>query len=52
MKIPKRGLMLNKHPIEISHGTEIGINGNKNDITPGLQKVITDKTYKTAKAMI
>ena len=32
-------------------GSEVEINDNKFNITPGLQKAFTDKTYKTAKSM-
>ena len=47
----QRGWMLNNLPIKSSGGTEVEINDNKYNITPGLQKVFTDKTYKTAKSM-
>ena len=39
---PKHGWMLNNHPNNILRGTEIEINGNKYNITPGLQKVFTE----------
>ena len=32
-------------------GTEVEINDNKYNITTGLEKVFTGKTYKTAKSM-
>ena len=32
-------------------GTEVEIDDNKNNITPGLQKVFTDTSYITAKSM-
>ena len=47
----QRGWMLNNLPVKSSGGTEVEINDNKYNITPGLQKVFTDKTYKTAKSM-
>ena len=34
--------MLNNHPINILRGTETKINGNKYNITPGLQRVFTE----------
>ena len=48
---PQRGWMLKNYPIKMLRGTEVEINDNKDNITPGLQKVFTDKTYKTAKSM-
>ena len=48
---PEYGLMLNNHPIKILRGTEVEINGNKYNKTSGLPKVITNKTYETAKSM-
>ena len=48
---PQRGWVLNNHPIKISKGTNIKINENIYNITPGLQKVFTDQTYDTAKSM-
>ena len=47
----QRGWMLNNLPVKSCGGTEVEIKDNKNNITPGLQKVFTDKTYKTAKSM-
>ena len=47
----QRGWMMNNLPVKSSGGTEVEINDNKYNITPGLQKVLTDKTYKTAKPM-
>ena len=46
---PKLGWMWNIYPIKILRGREVEINDNKYNITPGLQKAFTDKTYKTAK---
>ena len=48
---PQRGWTLIIYPIKTLRGTEVEINDNKYNITPGLQKVFTDKTYKTAKSM-
>ena len=48
---PNRGWILNEYPITIIDGTKIEINGNKYNITPGLQKVLTDRKYKTAKSL-
>ena len=48
---PQRGWMLNNYPIKTLRGTEIEINENIYNITPGLQKVFTDTTYGAAKSM-
>ena len=48
---PQRGWMFNDYPIEMSGRTEVEINDNKYNITPGLQKVFTDTTYDAAKSM-
>ena len=48
---PQRGRMLNNYPIETPKGTNIEINENEYNITPGLQKVLTDHTYETTKSM-
>ena len=42
---------MNNLSIRTPGGTEVEINGNKNDTTPCLQKVSTDTKYKTAKSM-
>ena len=47
----QRGWMINNHPIKTSKGTNVEINENKYNISPGLQKVFTDHTYDTAKSM-
>ena len=39
---PKHGWMLNNHPIKISRGTEVEINNNKYNITPGIQNLFTE----------
>ena len=47
----QRGWILNNYPIKTPKGTNIEINENDYNITPGLQKVITDHTYETAKSL-
>ena len=47
----QRGWMLNNHPIKTSKGTSVLINEENYNITPGLQKVLTDHTYDTAKSL-
>ena len=42
----ERGWMANNYPIKPLRGTEVEINGNKFNITPGLQKVFTEKHIK------
>ena len=48
---PQRGWLLNDYPIKMLRGTEVKINENKYKITPGLQKIFTNQSYETAKAM-
>ena len=48
---PQRGCMLNNHPIKTPRGTNVEINENEYNITPGLQKVFTDLSYDTATSM-
>ena len=48
---PQRGWILNNYPIKMLGGTKIEINGYEYDITPGLQKVLTDTKYETAESM-
>ena len=43
--------MLNNHLIKLLRRTEVEIIDKKFNITPGLQKVFTDQSYKTAKSM-
>ena len=38
----EHGWIWNGYPIKISSGTEVENNGKKFDITPGIQKVLTD----------
>ena len=48
---PVSGWILNNFSIGTPGGTKVEISGNKYDITPGLQKVFTDKKCETAKSM-
>ena len=48
---PQRGWMLDNYPTEILTGTEVKINFKENNITPGIQKLLVDSTYDTAKSM-
>ena len=48
---PQRSWMINNHPIKMLQGTKVEINENKYNMTPGLQKVIVDQSYDTAKSM-
>ena len=48
---PLSGWILNIFSIGTPGGTKVEISGNKYDITPGLQKVLIDKKYETAKSM-
>ena len=43
--------MLNDLPVKSSGGTEVEIKNKKYNITPGIQKVFTDKPYDTEKSM-
>ena len=43
--------MLNIRSIKILRGTDVEININKYNITPGFQRVFTDKSYNTIKSM-
>ena len=47
----QQGRVINNHPIKPIRGTEVEINKNKYNITPGIQKVFTDTSYNTAKSM-
>ena len=47
----QRGWVMNNYPIEMLRGTKIKINNKEYNITPGFQKVITDKTFDNAKSM-
>ena len=48
---PQRRWMMNKDPIKMLRGTEVKIINIEYNVTPGIQKVITDKSYNTAKSM-
>ena len=47
----ERGWMWNGYPVEILCGTVVQINDNKFSITPGIQKVLVDSSYKTFKSI-
>ena len=47
----ERGGMMNGYPIKILRETETEINDKNYNITPGIQKVLVDSKYKTAKSM-
>ena len=47
----QNGWMLNNHPNKTPNGSNIKINENECNITPGLRKVFTDTKYETAKSM-
>ena len=48
---PQRGWMINNYPIKMIGGTKVEINDNEYNITSGLQKVFTNKSYDTANSM-
>ena len=48
---PQRGWILNNYPIKMLGGSKIEINEHEYNITPCLQKVLTNHTYNTAKSM-
>ena len=43
--------MVKSFPTKPLRGTEVEINGNKYNRTPGLQKVFTERTYQFANSM-
>ena len=45
------GWMIKNFPIKMIGGTKVEINDNKYNITSGLQKAFTDKSYDTANSM-
>ena len=47
----EHGCMWNGYPFEILGGTEVQINDDKFNITPGIQKVLVDSFYNTTKSM-
>ena len=48
---PGHSWMWNGYPVKILGGTEVQINDNKYNITPGIQKVLVDSSNNTAKSM-
>ena len=48
---PQRGWTKNNYPIKMLRATKVEINENEYNISPGIQKVFTDTTYKTVKRM-
>ena len=48
---PQRGWMINNCPIKMLSGTQVEINDKEHNIAPGIQKVLVDSKYKTAKSM-
>ena len=48
---PPPGWVLNNYPNKMLSGTEVKINDNNINITLGIQKVLVDSKYKTAKSM-
>ena len=47
----ERYWIMNGYLIKILGGSEVEINNEKHNITPGIQKVLVDSKYKTAKSM-
>ena len=41
---PQRGWMINKHPIKMLRGTNVEINENIFNISPGIRKVLVDQS--------
>ena len=48
---PQRGWTLKSYPIKMVLGTKAEVNVEEYNITPGIQKVLTDSSYNSAKAM-
>ena len=48
----ERGWMMNGYVNKILRGSEVEINNKRYNIIPGIQKVLVDSEYKTAKSMI
>ena len=48
---PQRGWMINNHPNKMLREIKVGINKNKYNISPGIRKVLVDKSYDGAKSM-
>ena len=48
---PQHGWMINNYPIKMIRGTKVEINDNEYNITSGLQKVFTNKSFGTTNSM-
>ena len=48
---PQRGWIINNHPNKLLRGTNVEIQENKFNISPGIRKVLVDQSYDTAKSM-
>ena len=48
---PQRAWLLNSYPIRMLRGTNVEVNENKYNLTPGLQKVFITQSYDSAKSM-
>ena len=48
---PQRRWTLNGYRIRMLGGTEVEIIDKKDNITPGIQKVLFNRSYNTAKSM-
>ena len=48
---PQRAWMIKIHPTKMLRGTNVEINENKHNISPGIQKVLVDQSYDTAGSM-
>ena len=48
---PQHGWLINIHPIKMLRGTKVEINENNYNISPGIEKVLVDQSYDTAKSM-
>ena len=45
------GWMIKNHPIKMMRRTNVEINENKYNISPGIRKVLVDQTYENSKTM-
>ena len=48
---PQRGWTINNHPIKMLRGTNVEIDENKSNISPGIRKVFVDQSYDFSKSM-
>ena len=48
---PQRGWMIKNRPRKMLRGTKVEINENKDNISPGIRKVLVDQSYDTAKSL-